>query len=185
MKLRPIAVWRISASPGPGARAGTSSHDSFSGPPTSCTTIAFGMAEDLARAEAGSHPEEVAQALDEGGRAAGAAGHDEDRVVARERAEDVGQVRVVEGARDGRGGARLRAHDDHEAVRLDGLGEAAHWLDGQAARVVVDDVARARGARAAPHAERREIARERRLRSADAARAKQSLQLVLARHGAA
>src|SRR6267142_1782094 len=132
-----------------------------------------------------SHAEQAPQVLDELGRAARAAGDDEDRVVARERAEDVRQVRVVEGARDRPGGAGLRAHDHHEAVRLDRLGEAPHGLDRQSARVVLDMVARPRGSRAAPHAERREIARQRRLRGADAARAQVPLQLILARDGPA
>src|SRR5215831_9116832 len=48
MKLTPIAVCRTRASPGPGTGSGTSSNRSSSGPPSWWTTIAFGMAANIA-----------------------------------------------------------------------------------------------------------------------------------------
>ncbi len=77
----------------------------------------------------------------------------------------------------------LGAHDDERAVALDAVDEAANRLERQGAAVAVDEVARAVGADRAPHAEHRHVARERRLRGTDAARAEPAQELALAGDG--
>src|SRR4029079_16975394 len=120
MKFTPIAVCLTRASPGPGTGSGTSTKRSTSGPPSSLTTIALGMARTIvARRRNGNRvlrrsgdAEQRAQPPRQAVALARAARRHEHGVVTGDRAEHVVQVGFVEGAGHGRRGAGLGADDD-------------------------------------------------------------------------
>src|SRR5450755_448414 len=112
----------------------------------------------------------------------GAAGGDEYGVVAGQGPHHFSEIRLVEGAGDGAGGAGLGAHHDQGAVGVDPVDQPPHRIERQGAAVGLDEVPRTVGADRAPHAEQRHVARQRRLRGPNAARAEAPQELLLILH---
>src|SRR3954452_8403715 len=166
MKLTPIAVWRIRAWPAAGICSGTVSNCSFSGPPSSWTTIALGMPGPIyrelsclpranarrARCARSAQAEQDAQLLGDPVAAAGAARSDEDGVVAGQRPHHLGEAGLVERARHGGRGARLGAHDDQRAVGFEAFDQAPNRFERQGA-AAVDQVPWPVGSDRTPHAD--------------------------------
>src|SRR4051812_20179952 len=133
-----MAVCRMSACPAAGTGSATVSNCSFSGPPSSWTTMALGMPGPIYR-ELSHLPganavwlvprlgqtEQDAQLPGDPVAAAGAPWGDEHGVIASQRPHHLGEAGLVQRAGHGRRGARLGAHDDQCAVALDTVDQAA------------------------------------------------------------